>query len=98
MPAGTPLLVRPHTILFAVLPDARAPQCMRRALAVSSSAANDTSFRRVRAIFRIIDECLLFGDTVTKITSPCTTRNPKQQRPIFDRIAWHPAMVDVVFM
>ena len=65
--------------------------------ATSSSASKDVSFRRALDNFRIMDECLRLGDTVTKITSPWTTRKPKQQCPILCRIAWQPAMFDVVF-
>ena len=68
------------------------------AAAVRSLPDKPTSLRRVRGNFSTIDEFLQLGDTVTKIHSSCTTRKPKQQDPIFERIAWQPATDAVVFM
>eukprot|EP00973_Karenia_brevis_P076154 10577016-Karenia_brevis.AAC.1 len=73
------------------------PPCFVRALATSSSAFNAVSFDRALDNFEIIEECRLFGEPVIKAASPCTTRNPKQPCPIWDRIAWEPPMLAVVF-
>ena len=73
------------------------PECVLLCHATASSLRKEVSFGRQRDRPIVAVACLRFGEKVTKMTSPLTTRKPKHRCPILMRMAWQPAMEDVVF-